>query len=198
MKKLHLLFIGALMAGTTMAQEGPKMFAGGSLGFENTSVKDDNSISNFSFTPTWAYMFKPNMGAGININFNTSTEKWENSDEKINDNVWNFEPFFRYYLPVTDNFKFFGDAAISFGGGKTTTTNDQGEERESKSSNFGINILPGAQYWFTPKWSMAANVGRLGYNSTTKNKGDNNESVTNNFGFKVDFTSVKFGLYYHF
>lgn len=198
MKKIQLLFIGLCVSGLSFAQSGAKFFAGGGIGFESSSVKDNNTENTFSLTPTFAYMLNGEMGVGVNVSFNNVSRKWDDSDRKNNQNIWYAEPFFRYYIPASEKFKFFGDLGVAFGGGKETDTDAMGDQTETKLGYFGINLMPGAQYWFTSQWSMATNIGRFGYNSTTNDKGGNNEQVTNNFGLNLDFASVKFGLFYHF
>ena len=152
-----MLFIGA------MAQKESKgMWVGGGFGFDG----GDNDGWNFS--PQWGMLFNENMGVGANL--------------VISDNDWLIEPYFRYYLGITDEFKFFGDGALAFGGADTY-------------SQFRIQIRPGLQYWFTPKWSFAAATNLFSYDSINYN--DNRADDSTSF-FGLDATNLTMSIYYHF
>lgn len=210
MKKLLLLSIGLIMAAGLQAQgeesSGNKMFIGGNAGFGTNNVKDGDSFSAWQFGPTFAYMLDDKMGVGINVMMTGSTNKQNNNDNEVNTlSGWNIEPFFRYYFAGAGNFKFFGDALVGFGGGKTKYESDLlTDPIESKYSTFGIWVRPGLQFWFNDNWSMAATIGALGYSSRTDNKGETNgagestESTTTNFGLAIDFANTNFSVFWHF
>lgn len=189
----------ALFASVTMlGQDASKMFLGGKFGFDNNSVKDGSSTNSFNIGPDFGYMLNSNMAVGLSFTFGNSNTKDGDGDDQRKSNSWNAQPYFRYYMGTNEKFKFFGDLAVSFGGGTTTTYNVLGDPNETKQNTFGINVRPGIQYWFTPRWSMLSTIGRLGYNSTTDDVGGGNETTTNNFGLNVDFTTLNFGMFFHF
>ncbi|TRX71317.1 outer membrane beta-barrel protein [Carboxylicivirga sp. M1479] len=163
-KVLLLLMVAVLSIGAVgQEKESKGMWVGGGIGFHG----GDNDGWNLS--PQWGMMFNENMGVGANLVFS--------------DDDWMVEPYFRYYLGVTDNFKFFGDGALAFGG------NDD-------SSQFRIQVRPGVQYWFTPKWSLAAATPVLSFHSVNYDD-DNREDISTSF-FGLDATDLSFSLYFHF
>ena len=209
MKKLLLVAIAMMVSTTMFAQQGA-MFLGGTAGFHSLGSKDqgnaDNDVtgSTYNLGPSFGYMLNDNMAVGINLLFEggTATPTDASGDPTVKTSGYTIEPFFRYYFAGGDNFKFFGDALVGFGGGNTkqtlgTTTN------ESKYSTFGINIKPGMQYWFNDNWSMVSTIGLLGYNSRTNNvgetdgQGNSRETVETDFGLEANF-NLNFGFYFHF
>ncbi|WP_282035601.1 outer membrane beta-barrel protein [Saccharicrinis aurantiacus] len=152
-----MLFIGA------MAQKENKgMWVGGGIGFNG----GDNDGWNLS--PQWGMLFNENMGLGANL--------------ILSDDDWLIEPYFRYYLGVTEQFKFFGDGALAFGGA-------------DNYSQFRIQIRPGLQYWFTPKWSFAASTNLFSFD--TINYSDNRDDISTSF-FGLDATNLTMSVYFHF
>jgi len=216
MKKVLLIALGLVTAIGVQAQEenqssGNKMFVGGTAGFASGGSSDkadetnDVNTSAYVFGPTFAYMLDDKMGVGINLTIDGSTNERQNATkDKTTMSGYNFEPFFRYYFAGTGNFKFYGDAALGFGGGNTKFEDNTGTNNESKYSTFSFMINPGVQYWFNDDWSMASTIGLLGYQTRTNNKGetDNNgntkETVDSNFGIVGDFSTLRFSFFYHF
>ena len=210
--------LGLVMAFGAQAQEenqssGNKMWIGGTAGFgtEGFSNGDDNtndySMSKFAVGPTFGYMLNDKMAIGINVMFDGSTKKSENKNHDINKTSgYNFEPFFRYYFAGTGNFKFYGDATVNFGGGKSSWENDNTDSKETKYSKLGFGIHPGVQYWFTDNWSMASEIGLLGFRSTSQERWTNDDQgnaitvddKTSNFYLLGDFSTLKFSFFYHF
>jgi len=81
---------------------------------------------------------------------------------------WGLEPYYRYYLPVADN-------DTDFDGGDY--------------NYFDFGVKAGLQFWFTPKWSMAASTNIINYTST------NNDGE---FGAGVSFNTINFAFFFHF
>ena len=179
MKKL-LLFTSALfLAAGLLAQgeqenkgsnkaETPTMWLGGEVTFGSMSNYD------FTFGPTFGILLGKNIGVGGTFLFSSGNSAYE----------WGVVPYFRYYLPVSDQFSFYGDAYVGVGGGDNNTNIDGGGYN---TLDFGIRA--GLQFWFTPKWSVAASTSILTYNSTD-NEGE--------FGAGVSFNSLSLSLFFHF
>ena len=215
MKKILLIAAGLMLSAGTFAQEGAssgnKMWIGGTAGFNSGGTKDKgddtNSQSTFKYNvgPSFGYMLNEKMAVGINVMFGADNSTQNNATEdKTANSGYNFQPFFRYYFAGSDNFKFYGDLAVGFGGGNTTWSDNTGASNESKYGTFDLGVTAGAQYWFTPDWSMASSIGLLGYNSHTSNKGQTDaagkskENVTSDFGLNATFSTLNFSFFYHF
>ncbi len=179
MKKLLVITFCLLLMTTVIAQDeqetkssgsgdSPTMWLGGEVTFGAMSNRD------FTFGPSFGIMLNDKMGVGGTLTYSSGN----------NSNAWGIEPYFRYYIPVVDKFAFYGDAFVGIGGGDNDTSDDGGE---FNSLDFGARV--GLQYWFTPKWSLAASNNVLVYNSTDGN-GD--------FGAGLSFNTVNFSFFFHF
>ena len=179
MKKILTFTLGLLLVTAAVAQDeqaksssssgdSPNMWLGGKVTFGNMSSKD------FTIGPHFGIMINDKMGVGGTLTYSSGN----------NSNVWGLHPYFRYYIPVVEKLSFYGDAFIGIGGGDNNTTIDGGEYN---TLDFGARV--GLQYWFTPKWSVAASNNVLIYNSTNGN-GD--------FGVGVNFNSLNFSFLFHF
>lgn len=179
MKKL-LVFAMALLFGLTVLAQNEQanesksnekdltMWLGGEVTFGSMSDLD------FTFGPSFGILLAKNMAVGGTLLFSSGNSAYE----------WGLEPYFRYYLPVADQFSFYGDAFFGFGGGDNDTDFDGGDYTYL---DFGIRA--GLQYWFVPRWSVAASTNILNYNSV------NNDGE---FGAGVSFNSVSLALFFHF
>jgi hypothetical protein len=180
MKKILLFTFSLLLVTGIAAQDeqntessnkdtsSPNMWLGGEVTF--------GSMSNLDFTlgPNFGLMINESMGVGGSLYFSSGDNAYG----------WGFEPYFRYYIPIVDQFAFYGDAFIGIGGGDNSTETDGGDY-----SILDFGARAGLQYWITPRWSVAASTNVLTYTST------NNEGE---FGMGVNFNSVLFSLFFHF
>lgn len=179
MKKLLTFALAAIFALTVNALNGqevnnnqnsatPGKWIGGGITFGNLSGRD------FTIAPEFGMLFKDNMGIGGRIYLSSGD----------NSSAWNVQPYFRYYIPITDKVSFYGDAFIGIGGGDRSTGIDGGEY-----STLDFGVRAGIQYWFAQRWSITASNNVLVYNSTD-GSGD--------FGMGIDFNSFNLAFFYHF
>jgi hypothetical protein len=144
------------------------MWLGGEVSFGAMSDYD------FTFGPNFGILVANNMAVGGTLLFSSGNSAYE----------WGVEPYYRYYLPVSDQFSFYGDAYVGFGGGDTNTDLDVGDYNW-----FDFGVRAGLQFWFSPRWSMAASTDIINYTSY------NSEGE---FGAGVNFNTVRFALFVHF
>jgi len=179
MKKLLLISTALFLAAAVLAQDETQnrgnsdrddysMWLGGEVTFGAMSQLD------FTFGPSFGITVARNMAVGGTLYFSSGNSAYE----------WGLEPYFRYYLPVADQFSFYGDAYFGFGGGDSNTDLDIGDYN---LLDFGIRA--GLQFWFNPRWSVAASTDVINYTSV------NNEGE---FGAGVSFNTVSFSLFFHF
>lgn len=204
MKKLFLvmLAVGGMLTAGAQNVAGP-IWIGGNAGFNSSSPADDISSTNINIGPQVGYMLNERLGVGItlDLSFSNMTDNTNaNNEVKMSTNQMTFSPFARYYFPITDNFAFFGQAQIDIAMGSSKTEDQTlGTTSEGSISGFGIGVMPGVEYWFTPAWSMNATLGGIGYGSlTTTNKLNDTESKSSSFGLSGNFWNMGLGLYYHF
>lgn len=187
MKKLLLIAAGLLLIINAKAQEQPKkekksssptMWVGGEVGFGN--------MANYKYTnpdyligPSFGMMIGESIAVGGTLVFAGGN----------NSSAWEIDPYFRYYLPITDKFSFYGDGFIGVGGGD----DDSADDTKGEYSFFGLGARAGIQYWFTPNWSLAASTNVLTYDSKTV-EGNSKDD----FGIGASFNTVNFSFFYHF
>lgn len=175
MKKLLAMII-ALCLVTGMAaqdEQGAKgdshtMWLGGKVTFGSMSNRD------VTIGPGFGVMLGEKIGIGTSVLFSIGNDGYS----------WGLEPYFRFYIPVVDQFSFYGDAFMGIGGGDNNTALDGGYY-----STFDFGARAGLQYWFTPRWSVAASTNIVTY---SRNNG------SGEFGAGVSFNSVIFSLFFHF
>ena len=165
---------------------------------------DQFKVSELGFMPSVGYMVTENIGVGINLGLSQS--KFTNFD--INGNESDVTTttsnsvglFGRYYAYHVDDFAFFGqlDVAFGFGKRKYEDKSDANNNFENDLSSFGLGISPGIQYWFSPAWSVTAQVGLLGFGSETEKDGAGNEQKSSGFEASLFPGNALFGLNFHF
>ncbi len=173
MKKLLFIALTLMIFVEIQAQEkssSPTMWIGGEVTYGSLSDLD------YTVGPSWGMMLNENMGIGV-------TAIYSGGD---NASAWSVEPYFRYYIPVVDKFSFYGDGFIGFGGGD----NDIEDEDKGDYSSTNLGVKAGLQYWFTPKWSLAASTSILEYSQKDDKDGE--------FGIGASFNTVNFSFFFHF
>lgn len=155
--------LGLIMGFAIQAQEAPKMWIGGGVGFGSQA-----DLGDFTIAPSWGMMINDVMGFGVPLNYSGGN----------NTSSWSVDPYFRYYLKTkVDNFAFYGDAYVSFGGSDIAGTSN---------TFWGLGARAGMQYWFTPRWSVAASTNVISYTDS------------DDFGAGLDFRTVNLALFFHF
>ena len=220
MKKLFITL--AFVAAAAFAQA--QFFVGGNLGVKigNTTVESTKTqkVFNFNVTPNVGFMFSDNMGAGIELNFDsqkiTTPKDGDAPETWTKTTTFGVTPYFRYVFAEVDNFRFYADAKINFAKGKIKNQQPKADDPTAtetvdgnKTTDFGINIVPGIQYNFDDHFSMVANVNilQLGWNQkTTEAKKVNQEgkeytekTKKSDIGFGVNVpTPITIGFVYTF
>lgn len=208
MKKLFITI--AFVAASMLASA--QLYVGGSLGmdfskskdkFGSTTVEGDKVVA-FDITPSVGFMFADNMGAGIDFGFgitNTTTPANDPQPEiKTKESAWAIAPYFRYVFAEVDNFKFYCDAKLGLGGGKSKQTADGTTVEGPKVTYLGVGIVPGMAYMLTDNISMNCTLNVLALSfEQTKSKLDDNSSTETAIGFGINrATPVTIGFFYNF
>ena len=225
MKKLFITiaFVAAAMFASA------QLYVGGSLGFDTqkNSTKDSEGTQinyktfAWDLTPSVGFMFADNMGVGLDFGFGMTTATYPKTplrgEIKVKGTDWAIAPYFRYVFAEVDNFKFYADAKLGFGGTsyKVDPTDASAPIDPSnqladnvvdgdKVSNFGFAVVPGMAYMITDNISMncTLNILSLGFNQekyTTKIADENVDYKTTDFGFGVNrATPITIGFFYTF
>lgn len=127
MKKLVLtsFVVFSFLTGFSQFNKG-RVLLGGNSSFSATTQKYKSGnttttqykTTSFTFSPTAGYFFVNNFAAGLGLVFETSSTKYENSNDKYNSTTFLIAPFVRYYL----NSGIFFQAMYGFGSRNTNQT----------------------------------------------------------------------------
>ncbi|MET3115027.1 hypothetical protein AAKU52_002770 [Pedobacter sp. CG_S7] len=201
MKKLLLSMVAvATFAFTTQAQtEKGNTMLGGNVGF-NSSKTDGAAKAdvNFRIVPTVGYFVSDNFAIGTGIGYNYY--------KKVSTNNLNqaleVSPFGRYYLDLSDQFKFFGQLSVPMAFGNNKLVDNEGnvaDDKYASTTRIGVNFAPGFAFFPTKRIGIELSVNGLDYNNyTVKNELTGNKVETNSFGLDANTFAPKLGVMFHF
>lgn len=199
MKKL-LLSIAVLsgLAFTTQAQtEKGNFILGGSVGF-NTSKVDGASKSDvdFNVVPNIGYFLNDNIAIGTGVGYKYNKEIGHQQTE-----AFVVAPFGRYYVNLSDQFKFYGQLSVpmEFGTAKLVNANGDTGAKLGTTTNIGVNVAPGFAFFPTKRIGIEFSVAGLSYdNKQLKDEATGAKVKTNSFGLNADAFAPKLGVQFHF
>ena len=185
---------------STQAQtEKGNVLLGGNVGF-STSKTDGASKSDVSFSivPRVGYFVSDNIAIGTGVGYNYDKQV---SNNNLNQ-AFEVSPFGRYYVNLSDQFKFFGQLSVPMAFGNNKLVDAQGNVADNKhatTTNIGVNLAPGFAFYPTKKIGIEFSVNGLGYNHfQVKNEITGGKSKTNSFGLDADTFAPKLGVMFHF
>lgn len=196
MKKIFMIAAMAVAAVTANAQ----VWIGGNLGFNTETSKveiagfsTDNTTSNFEIAPEIGYNLSDQWAVAIALGYaHTEGTSMTFGDETVtgNINAFTIKPYARYTFVKAGNFSAFCDGYVSY-----STAHMQNVE--NNINTFGIGLAPGIAYAVSPKVTLVAHVGKLGYDHTSYKQDTvvGEAKYTNNkFDFNIT-NSIYFGAY---
>lgn len=205
-----------------------KMFVGGQISLSgntnsnlDTLSKYDYNYVNFTFAPNFGYFIMDNFAIGANINLGVSNSKndynYTNQTPSLTTNKsttlsYGVGGFTRYYINITDNFKFFFNGGINYLHQTQKTTNSNNDPnyiystsnpatQEHQINNISFAISPGIVYFVTPKLGIQAAFGNINYSySSSKNTSlsYDNHNNSNNYGINLNLSTFNLGMNYYF
>jgi len=201
MKKLLLSMVAVVAFGlSTQAQtEKGKVLLGGNVGF-NTSKSNgaEKSDVSFNIVPSVGYFVSDNFAIGTGVGY---TYDKQVSDNNLNQ-AFQVSPFGRYYVDLSDQFKFFGQLSVPMAFGNNKFVSDQGDVADDKyasTTNIGVNLAPGFAFYPTKRIGIEFSVNGLAYNHfKVKNEVTGGASKNNSFGLDADTFAPKLGVMFHF
>lgn len=215
------LFIMVALCATAFAAnaqtEKGKSLIGGSFNFFTANAEQGTSTlkqNEFSIGPNYGYFVSKNLAIGLNVSYRYSknstayTQLTAVNGSYINtiitqtqkQNTTNIGPFIRYYVDITEKFKFFGQFNASVGFGKAENIITNITPSINKSTAYSANITPSFAFFPTKKIAVELGFGLLSYfNSTSKYEVATAEKSKNE-GFKFGFDAVNptVGVNFHF
>ena len=200
MKKLllSLVAVAGLVYGAQAQTEKGNFMLGGNVGVNSTKA-DGAPKADFSFTvlPSVGYFISNNfaIGTGVGYEYNKTVS------EKTQDGAFKVAPFGRYYVGLSDQFKFFGQLSVplAFGELKATDANGDNSVKLGTTTKIGVEVAPGFAFFPTKKIGIELSVKGLSYeNYTIKAEGTGAKLKTNSFGLNADTFAPRLGVQFYF
>lgn len=200
MKKvlLSLVAVAALTFGAQAQTEKGKIIVGGNVGFNSTKV-DGAAKADFKFnvTPRVGFFVANNIaiGTGVGYDYDKSVSEGQQTGAFV------VAPFGRYYVNLTDQFKFFGHLAVplNFGTVKDVNANGDTGAKLGTANSFGVNLAPGFAFFPNKKIAIEVSVDGLSYtNLTLKDDASGAKIKANGFGLEANTFAPKLGVQFHF
>lgn len=200
MKKLLLsvVAVAGLVYGANAQTEKGKVILGGNVGFNSTKVEGAaKSDVSFSIVPSVGYFVDNNFAIGTSVGYNYNKQVSENTLNQ----AFVVAPFGRYYVGLSDQFKFFGQLSVPMAFGNNKIVNDNGDTgaKVASTTSIGVNIAPGFAFFPTKRIGIEVSVNGLGYNNlNVKNEITGGEVSSNSFGLEANTFAPKLGVQFHF
>ncbi len=188
-----------------------------SLFNSNTPATPNSTLSNakqsgFSLSPVFGYFLNPKIAVGGGIGYsnytfeNDYTYQYYDANNNIvyapgffksKSNSVFVNTFLRYYIPISSSFYLAAQGRFNF-----TRSNAENNQTvvgypenitKTPSYSLGLSINPALVFFPSPKWSLEASVGSIGYNYSR----DLPNTYSSN-SFSLGLGSFSFGLAYYF
>ncbi|MCJ0743026.1 outer membrane beta-barrel protein [Pedobacter montanisoli] len=200
MKKvlLSLVAVAAITFGANAQTEKGKIMLGGNVGFNSTKVEGAaKSDVKFSVVPNVGYFVANNVaiGTGVGYTYNKAVSNSRQNEAFV------VAPFGRYYVGLSDQFKFYGQLAVpmAFGTNKAVDANGDTGAKLGTSTSIGVNLAPGFAFYPTKRVGIELSVNGLDYaHNEYKVESTGTKVKSNSFGLNADTFAPKLGVQFHF
>lgn len=202
MKKLllSLVAVAAITFGANAQTEKGKIILGGNVGFNSSKVDGASKADvNFSVVPSVGYFVSDNFAIGTGVGY--EYDKTASGIIRGQVEAFKVAPFGRYYVNLTEQFKFFGQLSVplAFGSLKDVDVNGETGSKVGTTTSIGVNVAPGFAFFPNKKIGIELSVNGLGYeNYTVKAEGTGAKQKTNSFGLEANAFAPKLGVQFHF
>ncbi|MFA6592318.1 MAG: hypothetical protein WCS67_03155 [Bacteroidales bacterium] len=193
------------------------------VGYEFMSLVTDikGQLTTLTVSPSYSYAFAKNTTVGVMAGYSytffnlddAQISMGEDSDLDMSNHYLRSNKYMgaatlRYYLPLFNSkiFALFYEARLtgSYSEGKSFKLDDAGDKDGTFTKSYGaeFGLYPGISCFVTNNIALevALNVLKVGYNYSDQTKNQVEKSHLSNFGtgYKVQLTSLNFGLLYYF
>lgn len=167
MKKLLLfaiVFTATAFTASAQTEKG-KWLVGGGFTFASETDTDPNDIYKtkiklFDFTPGASYFIMDDLALGLLIQFHSANYNENNEPNKTTG--FFVAPSLKYYLPIAEWFKFFGELQIPVGSSKFEPFGGVVQ----KSQIVEARLIPGFAFFPSKKISLEFGIGKMYYRTT--------------------------------
>ncbi|MBB6500023.1 outer membrane beta-barrel protein [Pedobacter cryoconitis] len=217
MKKILTMAALCVVALAAHAQtEKGKTIVGGTIGYSNTKFDYSDHIdetTKLTLLPSIGYFVKNNLALGLGIGYsnsrgNNSSNLSGNMSARQNADNFQISPYARYYVNISEKFKFFSQLSIpvEWGNSKIIYDNDLiGSPAipmsKVNTSSIGVQVEPGLAYFPTKRIGIQLSIDGLAYFwNKTKNTSAINPDTDENHAFSLgaSFFAPRIGIQFHF
>lgn len=167
-----------------------------------TVTSEHDKFSGGTFGLGGGYFLSDNIAVGIGFSvMGSKLTPVDTADPEVKMSGYGVSVFARYYVPVSDNFYFFGQLGYSMAGLSSTSTQGGTETEGPKTTINAIGISPGFTFFPTENIGFDMTVGNLGWTgskTTSESGGTTMESKTSEMDVSFDLSTVTFGIQYFF
>lgn len=189
MKKIIMMAVMAVAAVSANAQ----VWVGGSLGFNTEKAKfgdvELSSGTSFEISPEVGYNLNEKWAVALALGYShndNTTINFAGMEVEGMSNQFSIKPYVRYTFVKSGNFSAFCDGVLDY-----STTHINGVENNFNS--WGISVVPGIAYAISPKVSLIARLGKIGYQHDYFDEGVDYRT-NNKFGVNLS-NAISFGAY---
>lgn len=205
MKKLILSITAviAIISVSTAQTEKGKILLGGTASYQSSKSDADGAkaAENLNLLPNIGYFVADNFAVGTGVGYSYS--KADVASVAGQNEAFVVSPFGRYYVPLTEKFKFFGQASVpmAFGTVKATDANGDTGSKTGSSTSIGVAVSPGFAFFPTSKIGIEFAFNGASYNSyKVKDSNDNDVkgAGSEDFSIGTSFFTPQIGVQFHF
>lgn len=206
MKKL-ILSVAALctiiLSANAQTDQGQWML-GGEASYRSTKADFAGAKANqkLSIVPNIGYFVAKDFALGTGVGYQYSKVGFASPTGK--NDAFVVSPFGRYYVGLSDQFQFFGQASVPLAFGTVKATNANGDVVGSKtgtSTQWGIALSPGFAYYPTKKVGVEFSFQGASYNNLRVKDGNGNRirgAGSEDFNIGTNFFTPQIGIQFHF
>lgn len=205
MKKilLSVALLGGVIFTTQAQTDRGQLIIGGNVQYSTSKTDADNAKAshNFSVVPNVGFFVEDNFAIGTGIGYQSS--KSAISGEFGKKEAFVIEPFGRYYVPLAEKFKFFGQLSVpmEFGNTKATDADLKVGDKTGSSTSIGVALSPGFAYFPSKKIGIELSLNGASYKNYRLEDADGNKikgQGSDKFSIGTDFFAPSLGIQFHF
>lgn len=181
MKKFIAFAIAAIVSLGAAAQD---FYVGGSIAAWRNGTEHTTTMG---ILPEIGYNLSDKTAIGTTIGWT-----YNHTSDKVTTNLFEIEPYYRYFFFKSGIVGMFLDGAAGIGAGRTSYDG----EHSKTAVTWEIGIKPGISVALSDKCSIEAHVGMLGYEGA--NHAAKDGGADEGWGFYLSGNQLKLGFYYTF
>lgn len=167
-----------------------------------TLTSEDDKLSGGSFGLGGGYFLSDNLAVGVGFSvMGSKLTPSDTSDPEVKTSGYGVSLFGRYYVPMSDNFYFFGQVGFGMMGSSSKMTQGGTEVDGPKTGITTFGISPGFTFFPTENIGFDMTFGNLGWmgtKTTFESGGTTMESKTSGMDISFDLSTISFGIQYFF